>query len=315
MKFDEDYQSENIEDRRGQRASGAKLAGGGGLVLTIVIVVAYVAMGGDAREGLEVAQQVNKVRQRATEPQDGADGAGRPDPTQDRAAKFVSAVLRDTEVTWGPLFKQMGETYREPKLVLFTEAVDSACGYQTAAVGPFYCPADEKAYLDLTFFGELDTRFGAPGDFAQAYVVAHEVGHHVQNLLGTSTRVHRQKQGLPEAEANALTVRLELQADCYSGVWAHHAEEVRDVLESGDVEEGLAAAHAIGDDTLQKRAQGRVVPETFTHGTSAQRVKWFKRPQSRTCASKLLARPRESTMNSLYPTEFHSSGRDRTASE
>ncbi len=281
MKFDDDYQSANVEDRRGQKASGAGKAAGGGGILTIIIVIAYVALGGDAKDGLKVAKTVEQVRsggQKAPAAGPGTDARpGTPDPAQDESKKFVSAVLKDTEVTWNTLFKQMGKTYEEPKLVLFDDAVDSACGYQTSAVGPFYCPADKKAYLDLTFFGELDRKFGAPGDFAQAYVVAHEVGHHIQNLLGTSTKVHMQKRGLPKAKANELSVRLELQADCYSGVWAFHAREGRNALEEGDVEEGLAAANAIGDDTLQKRGRGKVVPESFTHGTSAQRMKWFKK--------------------------------------
>ncbi len=283
MKFDDDYQSANVEDRRGQRASGVGKAAGGGGILTVVIVIVYVVMGGDAKDGMKVANTVNSVRNggaSATSSEGGegkaGEGTGKPDPAQEKTAKLVSAVLKDTEVTWNGLFEKMGKTYEEPKLVLFDEAVDSACGYQTAAVGPFYCPADKKAYLDLTFFGELDKKFGAPGDFAQAYVVAHEIGHHVQNLLGTSTDVHRQKQGVSKEKANELSVRLELQADCYSGVWAFHAEEGRDALESGDIKEGLDAANAIGDDTLQKRGQGRAVPESFTHGTSAQRIKWFK---------------------------------------
>ena len=280
MKFEDGHRSDNIEDRRGQRATGKVAAGGGG-ILTVVIVIIYVAMGGDAKDGMKVAKTVEAVRSGAQSksgaPAGGSDSKakGSPDPAQEKTADFVSAVLKDTEVTWGPLFEKMGKTYQEPKLVLFDDAVDSACGYQTSAVGPFYCPADKKAYLDLTFFGELDRRFGAPGDFAQAYVVAHEIGHHVQNLLGTSTEVHMKKRGLSEAKANELSVRLELQADCYAGVWAFHAKNGRNAVEEGDVEEGLAAAHAIGDDTLQKRAQGRVVPESFTHGTSAQRMKWF----------------------------------------
>jgi hypothetical protein len=186
-------------------------------------------------------------------------------------------VLGDTEITWPALMQQqVNQTYVAPTLVLFTDRVQSACGMQSAAVGPFYCPADQQVYIDLGFYGELSRRFGAPGDFAQAYVIAHEVGHHIQNLLGTSTRVHREQQGMPEVEANDLSVRLELQADCYAGVWAHHAERTRDVLEAGDLEEGLRAAAAIGDDTLQRNAGQAVSPESFTHGTSEQRVRWFR---------------------------------------
>ena len=190
---------------------------------------------------------------------------------------FINFVLEDVQATWDKeLPDQLGKPYRPVRLVLFSEAIDSACGYASAAIGPFYCPGDKKAYIDLTFYGELDRRFGAPGDFAQAYVIAHEIGHHIQNLLGTSARVHRERARMSKVDANALTVRLELQADCLAGVWAHSTNE-RDVLEKGDLEEGLQAATAIGDDTLQKRARGRVTPETFTHGSSAQRVRWFKR--------------------------------------
>jgi hypothetical protein len=186
-------------------------------------------------------------------------------------------ILADTEDTWTRVLGDRGGRYQAPRLVLFTEAVQSACGLSSAAVGPFYCPPDQKVYIDLAFFRELDERFGAPGDFAQAYVVAHEVGHHVQNLLGTADRVHAARSEASEADANALSVRMELQADCYAGVWAHHAATQRQMLEEGDVEEGLRAAAAIGDDTLQRRAQGRVAPESWTHGSSEQRVSWFRR--------------------------------------
>ncbi len=197
-------------------------------------------------------------------------------PVKDEASEFVRVVLADTEDTWRALFSRMGKTYQDPKLVLFRDRVSSACGLQSAAVGPFYCPGDHQVYLDLSFFDELARRFGAPGDFAQAYVIAHEVGHHIQSLTGVSARVHAQKRGLAKADANALSVRQELQADCYAGVWGHHAAK-RGLLERGDVEEGLRAAAAIGDDRLQKRARGTVAPETFTHGTSEQRVRWFSR--------------------------------------
>jgi len=197
-------------------------------------------------------------------------------PATDQMSQFVSVVLADTEDTWRELFNRMGRQYREPKLVLFTGSVQSACGMAGAAVGPFYCPSDQKLYLDLSFFRALRDRFRAPGDFAQAYVIAHEVGHHVQTLLGISDKAAsaRQRGG---AQANAMSVRMELQADCLAGVWAHHAKQSRDILEEGDLEEALNAASAIGDDRLQRQAQGRVAPETFTHGSSRQRVQWFGR--------------------------------------
>jgi predicted metalloprotease len=189
---------------------------------------------------------------------------------------FVSVILADTEDTWHALFDQMDRTYQEPTLVLFSGAVDSACGTASAAVGPFYCPGDRQVYIDLGFYKELSDRFGAPGDFAQAYVLAHEVGHHVQTLLGISDQARSVRATLGEADANALSVRQELQADCFAGIWAHHADRSRQILEQGDIEEGLRAASAIGDDRLQRQAQGYVVPESFTHGSSAQRVRWFR---------------------------------------
>jgi predicted metalloprotease len=195
----------------------------------------------------------------------------------DELADFVSVVLADTEDTWDALFAERGSRYQAPRLVLFTDLVRSACGMGQSATGPFYCPADGKVYIDLGFYRELRDRFQAPGDFAQAYVIAHEVGHHVQSLLGTSARLERLRASRPEADANALSVRLELQADCYAGLWAHHADRARQILEQGDVEEGLAAAAAIGDDRIQRETRGRVVPESFTHGSSRQRVEWFRR--------------------------------------
>ena len=197
-------------------------------------------------------------------------------PDDDPQAKFVSVVLADTEQTWSEVFRSRGETYQPPTLVLFTEATQSACGVGQAAMGPFYCPDDRKVYLDLSFFHDLETRFGAPGDFAQAYVVAHEVGHHVQALSGLSDRVTSARQRASEREANALSVRMELQADCYAGVWGHYAAQ-RGLLEPGDAEEGLRAATAIGDDRLQRQTQGRVVPESFTHGSSEDRMRWLQR--------------------------------------
>jgi predicted metalloprotease len=197
-------------------------------------------------------------------------------PADDPAYQFLSFVLGDTEQTWGQLFNESGESYEPPVLVLFTGSTPSACGLGDAAMGPFYCPADRKVYLDVSFFRDLDERFGAPGDFAQAYVVAHEVGHHIQTLTGVSAQVQAARQRVGEREGNTLSVLQELQADCYAGVWGHYAAR-RDVLDPGDVEEGLAAAASIGDDRLQQQSQGRVVPESFTHGSSAQRVEWFRR--------------------------------------
>ena len=199
-----------------------------------------------------------------------------PSAAENQAAEFVKVVLGSTEDVWTEVLPQASRRYVPPKLVLFTDAVQSACGIAGAAVGPFYCPADARVYLDLSFFGELDRRFGAPGDFAQAYVVAHEIGHHVQNLLGVSERVHAQRSRLSTVEANRLSVAMELQADCLAGVWAFHANRSGQLIEPGDAEEGLRAASAIGDDTLQKAARGRVVPESFTHGSSADRVRWFR---------------------------------------
>lgn len=207
-----------------------------------------------------------------------AGGGGPTTPEEAARADFVSVVLADTEDTWGVLLpQQANRPYTPPVLVLFSGSTDSACGYATSAVGPFYCPRDQQVYIDLSFFDDLARRFGAPGEFAQAYVVAHEIGHHIQTLLGTSAAVDMRARGVPEAEANALSVRQELQADCYAGVWAHHANRQRQILEPGDVEQGLAAAAAIGDDRLQRQAQGYVVPESFTHGSSADRVTWFRR--------------------------------------
>jgi predicted metalloprotease len=217
-----------------------------------------------------------EILQSAPTAETGGAPAG-PPPADDPEAQFVAVILADTEDTWRQLSPGLGRDYQEPRLVLFSDAVDSACGMASAAVGPFYCSRDATVYLDMTFFRELEQRFGAPGDFARAYVIAHEVGHHVQNVLGISDRVQGlQAQGGRE-DANALSVRLELQADCFAGVWGHHAQQERDFLESGDIEEALQAATAIGDDRLQKQSQGYIVPESFTHGSSAQRASWFRR--------------------------------------
>ncbi len=265
MRWSGRRESNNVEDHRGGGGGRpAKLAIGGGLGLVVLIVGALL--------GVDTQSLLGGGGAGPSAPTSGAQA-----PLNDEQKRFVSVILADTEQTWGALFKAQGKRYQEPKLVLFEGQVASACGHQSAAVGPFYCPADQKAYLDLTFFGDLDRRFGAPGDFARAYVVAHEIGHHVQNLLGTSTDVHRKRQAMGKVEGNRMAVRLELQADCYAGVWAHAAHRERKLLEPGDLEEGLRAASAIGDDTLQKRGGGRVQPESWTHGSSAQRVKWFRR--------------------------------------
>ena len=239
---------------------------GGGLG-TIVLLVVIVLLGGDPQQLIEQLPQQQAPRQQQ----------GEPDPADEEMRQFVSVVLADTEDVWNEQFRKMGLQYKEPTLVLFRGQVQSACGTASSAVGPFYCPLDQKVYLDLGFYQELSDRFGAPGDFAQAYVLAHEVGHHVQNLLGTSEKVQRMRGRVSEAEYNDLSVRLELQADFLAGVWAHHAQRTKNILERGDIEEGLRAANAIGDDTLQKQAQGYAVPDSFTHGTSAQRVKWFRK--------------------------------------
>jgi uncharacterized protein len=255
--------SGNIEDRRGMGGGG--MAAGGGIG-AVVIGLIYFLLTGDP-SGVQV-------------PQGGADQqaqSGPVDPATDTLGQFVSTILRDTEVTWGQLFQQSGETYQEPRLVLFSNRVQSACGGASTAVGPFYCPSDQKVYIDLAFYEQMRKQLDAPGDFAQAYVIAHEVGHHVQTLTGISQQVNAAGQRAGEAERNRLSVMQELQADCYAGVWAHHAEARQPWMEPGDIEEALTAASAIGDDTLQRKMQGEVQPETFTHGTSAQRVRWFRR--------------------------------------
>ncbi len=262
--------STNVEDRRGMSVGRGTGLGCGGLIL--VLVVSYF-FGADPRMLLEIV---------------GGAGGGPPvetgsvqapiGPPSDELGQFASVVLADLEDTWSGIFTGQGVPYEPPRLVLFTEAVRSGCGFASAAVGPFYCPLDRQVYLDLGFFDQLDRRFGAPGDFAQAYVIAHEVGHHVQNALGISDRVRQAQQAArSEEESNAYSVRLELQADCLAGVWANHAHHERQLLEPGDVEEGLAAASAIGDDNMQKQAQGYVVPESFTHGSAEQRVEWLRR--------------------------------------
>ena len=259
-------QSGNIEDRRGMSPG---LAVGGGLG-TIVLVLVALFFGVDP--GVILQGGGPEAPPPMTQPQHPSAS-----PAADPMKEFVAAVLADTEDTWRVLFRDMGREYTEPRLVLFSGAVNSACGMAQSASGPFYCPPDQKVYLDMSFFRELQNRFRAPGDFAQAYVIAHEVGHHVQTLLGISQKVRTLQQRASERETNALSVRQELQADCFAGVWAFHANRSRQVLEAGDVEEGLNAAAAIGDDRLQRQSRGTVVPDAFTHGTSAQRVRWFKK--------------------------------------
>jgi len=266
MRWKTGRRSSNVEDRRGRRVRRG-IAGGG--IGTIVLILAALYFGIDPNVVMQGLDMVSTSQ---------APAPGRHSPAaNDEQAQFVSVVLADTEDTWQQLFAASGQRYQEPRLVLFSDAVKSACGFANAAVGPFYCPADKQVYLDLGFFRDLKQRFGAPGDFAEAYVIAHEVGHHVQNLLGVSADVRRRQRGLGKADANALSVRLELQADCFAGVWANQADRARKILEQGDIEEGLNAASAIGDDRLQRRTGGRVVPDSFTHGSSEQRVRWFRR--------------------------------------
>jgi predicted metalloprotease len=273
MRWREGRRSQNVEDRRGARLGGPGIRLGGGSLL-LMLLVAWL-LGVNPLQILSLlAGAGDSTLQLPADPESGPVAAGAP---QDEGADFVSVVLGDTEDTWSELFARSGASYQPPKLVLFSGVVRSACGTAQSALGPFYCPRDQKVYIDLEFYRDLRDRFGAPGDFAQAYVIAHEVGHHVQTLRGVSQQVHEAQQRLPEAEGNALSVRLELQADCYAGVWAHHAHRARQVLEEGDVEEGLGAAAAIGDDRIQRQTQGTVVPESFTHGSSRQRVEWFRR--------------------------------------
>jgi len=273
MRLDDERESDNVEDRRDEAGFG----GGGGFgvgrgvgigTVIIALVASYflgldpsVMLGLFSGGGVPAPQQVT---------------ARRP-PANDPMAVFVSKVLADTEDTWRVIFEQSGRPYQDPKLVLFTGATPTACGTGQTATGPFYCPLDQKVYIDLAFYQDLRNRYRAPGDFAQAYVIAHEVGHHVQHLLGILDKVQAARSRAGEAQANALSVRLELQADCLAGIWAYHAGRTRNILEAGDIEEGLAAASAIGDDRMQQQARGYVVPDSFTHGTSAQRVTWFKR--------------------------------------
>ena len=271
MRWEDGRRSSNVEDRRGITSRPAFVGGGLG---TIVLVLLALYFGVDPSFLLQNAPVGQVGQEQPAGPPAGADGtAGQPDP----AADFISVVLADTEDTWTALFAEGGQRYEVPKLVLFSGSVQSACGSAQAAMGPFYCPADRKVYIDLSFYRDLKDRFQAPGDFAQAYVIAHEIGHHVQNLLGLSDKVQQARQRGSEVQANALSVRLELQADCFAGIWAHRADRTRQILETGDVEEALTAASAIGDDRLQQQSRGYVTPDSFTHGSAEQRVRWFKR--------------------------------------
>lgn len=266
MRWSGGRRSSNIEDRRGAKPRG--IVGGG--IGTIVIILVALYFGVDPTFLIEGLESSN-VSTSSTGTRPTAE-----DLANDPLADMVSVVIADTEDVWHEIFADMGRRYEEPTLVMFTGATRSACGTGQAAMGPFYCPADRKAYIDLSFYEDMRTRFSAPGDFAQAYVIAHEIGHHVQNLLGISNEVRRAQSGVSKAESNNLSVKLELQADCLAGVWAHRADKARGILEAGDVDEALNAASAIGDDRLQRQSRGTVVPESFTHGTSAQRQRWFR---------------------------------------
>lgn len=264
MRWEHGRRSENIEDRRGMRVSRKGLAGGGIGAIVLALVAMYFGVDPSVILNQTGTLAPTQEAQQTTF-----------SPEEERLKEFMSVVLADTEDVWGTLFRSSGQTYQPPKLVLFSGAVESACGFAEAAMGPFYCPGDQKLYLDMSFFNDLAQRHDAPGDFAQAYVVAHEVGHHVQTLLGVSDKVQAARSRAGEAEGNAMQVKMELQADCFSGVWAHHANKTRQILEPGDTEEALAAAAGVGDDRLQKQARGVVVPESFTHGSSEQRMRWF----------------------------------------
>ena len=278
MRWRDRRQSSNVEDRRGQgggfpggmgggrgpiRLPIGRGAGGGGISGIVILVVIFFALRACGIDPLQLLEGGGPTAPQISESQ-----------ATDEEAQFVSVVLAETEDVWNGIFQAEGQTYTEPKMVLFSDRVNSACGLASAASGPFYCPGDSKVYIDLTFFRELSQRFGASGDFAQAYVIAHEVGHHVQNLIGVLPRFNQMRQTMSAVEANQMSVRVELQADCFAGIWAHYTQQ-KGLLEEGDIEEALNAAHQIGDDTLQRRTQGYVVPDSFNHGTSEQRRNWF----------------------------------------
>lgn len=269
MRWKGERKSDNVEDRRGMSVSrGAKVGGISSLGLVAIVVVSLL-LGVDPTT---ILQQVGQNLPSSTTVEESAQPAA-----NDDMRNFVAVVLAETEDVWNEQFSNAGRTYQEPKLVLFSGAVDSACGFAQSATGPFYCPGDQKVYLDLAFFDELHSRFGASGDFAQAYVIAHEIGHHVQAQLGIIQKVTQLQARASSSDKNKLNVMLELQADCLAGMWAHQAQKKRDILEAGDLEEGINAASAVGDDRIQKKTQGYVVPDSFTHGSSAQRVSWFKK--------------------------------------
>lgn len=269
MRLDDENESSNVEDRRGESGGGMSRGGLGIGGLVLALAASYF-FGVDPSVILGLVSNTTSHAPQATQ-------AHKP-PANDEMARFVSKVLGSTETTWHTVFREGGSTYQEPKLVLFTGSTPTACGTGQSAMGPFYCPSDQKVYIDLAFYRDLKERFHAPGEFAEAYVIAHEVGHHVQNLLGISAKVHAAQQRTGDkAKANALSVRLELQADCFAGVWGHRADSMKHIIEPGEIEQALTAASAIGDDRLQKQARGYAVPESFTHGSSEQRVRWFKR--------------------------------------
>ena len=267
MKWSGRRSSENFEDRRGMSSGGKTIVGGG--IIGIIILLLNTFGGENVQMLTPILEQMNQgngapTEQRALTADEVAEG------------KFIEAILVDTEDVWGKIFQENNMQYKRPNLMLFTDAVETECGNATSASGPIYCPGDQKVYMDLTFFNELKTRFGAQGgDFATAYVIAHEIGHHVQTLLGTSAKMRQMQEGKSTAEANKLSVALELQADFYAGVWTHYNQKMKNFLDEGDIEEALSAAHAVGDDAIQAKIQGHIVPESFTHGTSAQRKAWF----------------------------------------
>lgn len=266
MRWENGRKSGNVEDRRGQKVSKGIKGGGIGILLLALVGMYF---GVDPSVILNLGEQIGTNQTTTTSDY-------QPSAEENRLAEFVSVVLADTEDTWTAQFSQKGTSYVEPKLVLFSGSVQSACGFAQSAMGPFYCPGDQKVYIDLSFYQDLKSKMNAPGDFAQAYVIAHEVGHHVQKLFGISDQVHAAKSKLSDKDYNQLSVRLELQADCLAGVWANHADRVRQIVEPGDIDEALNAASQIGDDRLQKQAQGYVTPDSFTHGSSEQRARWFK---------------------------------------
>jgi len=263
MRWQNRRKSTNVEDRRGMRSRGAKLGGGLGAVILVVLYLVFGGKTDDIPQGIQSLQtnETSSVRPLS--------------PTEKKMGDFVSVVLADTEDVWHTLFRREGLKYREPKLVLFSNAAQSACGFAQSATGPFYCPADEIVYIDLDFLQSMQRQLGAPGDFAMAYVIAHEIGHHVQKLMGIMEKTNRMRQQLSTREYNRLMVQLELQADFLAGIWAHHAQRMKNILEEGDIQEGINAAAAVGDDRIQERSRGYVVPDSFTHGTSKQRAYWF----------------------------------------